>query len=304
MLDSSLAAPAQQRRLIAIHAHPDDETTSNGFTLPKYAAQGAHVTLVTSNLGEEGEIVVPEFSQLGAAEANALGGFRYWELQAACAALGVSEHAFIGGPGRYRDSGMMGEPTNDNPRCFWQANLDEAAAYVVQMIRRNRPQVMLTYNENGGYGHPDHIQAHRVAVRARELAADPTFAPDLGAAWQIAKLYYGVIPRSAIARGLEHLRAAGEDNLFGITDAKDAPFATDDELVSAQISGSGYGEARLAAMRAHRTQISTDNPFFKFMSQIDDGEAWDYYQLADGSPGPTDPVTGREHDLFAGIDNN
>lgn len=302
MLDSSLDPLAYRRRLIAVHAHPDDETTSNGFTLPRYSAEGAHVTLVTSNLGEEGEVLVPELSQLAAAEANALGGFRYWELQAACAALGVSEHAFIGGPGRYRDSGMMGEPSNDNPRCFWQADLDEAAAHVVKIIRRNRPQVMLTYNENGGYGHPDHIQAHRVAVRARELAADQAFQPDLGDAWQIAKLYYGVIPRSMIARGIEMLRAAGEDNLFGITDASEAPFATDDELVSAQISGAGYRDPRLAAMRAHRTQISTDNPFFKFMTQIDDDDAWDFYQLAGGIAGPADAGTGREHDLFAGID--
>lgn len=159
------------RRLLLVHAHPDDETIGTGSTMAYYAAEGAHVTLVTCTLGEEGEIHVPELAGLAAAEADQLGGYRIAELAAACAELGVTDHRFLGGAGRYRDSGMMGLPTNANPRAFWQADLDEAAGYLLEVIREIRPQVVITYDDNGFYGHPDHIQAHRVTIRAVELAA-------------------------------------------------------------------------------------------------------------------------------------
>ena len=290
------------KRIIAVHAHPDDETTGNGITLPKYAAQGAHITLVTSNLGEEGEIVVPDIELLSVKHADQLGGYRIGELALACDALGVSEHHFLGGPGRYRDSGMMGDPANDNLRCFWKADLDEASAYLVPIIRANRPQVLLTYNEVGGYGHPDHIQAHRVAMRARDLAADSAYRPEFGEAWSIAKVYYSGFPRSVLAEGLEALRAAGQDNLFGMKDASEAEFVTDDELITTQIEGPDFVDARLLAMKAHRSQIALDSPFFKFMEMMGPQSlSTDYYQLAVGEVGPVDPATGREADLFAGV---
>src|SRR6188474_64337 len=109
-----------------------------------YAATGAHVTLVTCTLGEEGEIHLPELAQLEAAQADQLGGYRIVELERACAALGVTDHRFLGGAGRYRDSGMMGLETNNHPRCFWQADLDQAAGYLVEIMREVRPQVMIT----------------------------------------------------------------------------------------------------------------------------------------------------------------
>ena len=159
------------RRLLLVHAHPDDESISTGATMAHYAALGDQVTLVTCTLGEEGEILVPEFAQLEAAQADQLGGLRIGELDDAMRALGVADVRFLGGAGRYRDSGMMGLPTNDDPRSFWSADLDEAAAYLVEVMRETRPQVMITYDANGFYGHPDHIQAHRVAMRAAELAS-------------------------------------------------------------------------------------------------------------------------------------
>src|SRR5438093_4569652 len=140
-----------------------------------YAAAGAHVTLVTCTLGEEGEIHVPALAQLEAAQADQLGGYRIGELAVACAALGISDHRFLGCAGRSRDSGMMGLPTNDHPRAFWRAELDAAAGLLVDIFREVRPQVLVTYDENGFYGHPDHIQAHRVAMRAYELAGE--YAP-------------------------------------------------------------------------------------------------------------------------------
>lgn len=289
-----------EKRILAVHAHPDDETTSNGWTFPTYSEQGAHITLVTCNLGEEGEVLVPELEQLSAQNADQLGGYRIWELRAACAALGVSEHHFLGGPGRYRDSGMMGEPTNDNPKCLWQADLDEAASHLVSIIRTNRPQVLLTYNEFGGYGHPDHIMAHRAAMRAAELAADPGYMPELGEAWDIPKIYWSVIPRSVIRLGLEKLAELGQPDLFGITKAEDAPFAVDDELVTTRIEGGEYADQRRLALLSHATQVSLDHPFYAFFDSLGPEAQRDYYQLAKGTLGPRGDAS-FETDLFAGL---
>ncbi len=134
------------------------------------------MTLVTCTLGEEGEIIPPELAHFAADRDDTLGKHRIGELAAACEALGVTDHRFLGGAGRWRDSGMMGVPSNDVPGCFWRADVDEAAGELVKVIREVRPQVLVTYDENGFYGHPDHIQAHRVAWRAFELAADPAHA--------------------------------------------------------------------------------------------------------------------------------
>src|SRR3712207_1046230 len=154
------------RRMLLVHAHPDDETINNGATMARYVAEGAEVTLLTCTLGEEGEVLVPELELLAAEHADQLGGYRIAELRAAMEALGVTDWRFLGGPGRYRDSGMMGTPANAKPRAFWNADLDEAVAHAVAVVREVRPQVLVTYDENGGYGHPDHIQAHRVAMGA------------------------------------------------------------------------------------------------------------------------------------------
>jgi len=131
------------RRLLLVHAHPDDETIGTGATMAHYAATGAHVTLVTCTLGEEGEIHVPELAGLAAAEADQLGGYRITELRAACAALGVTDLRFLGGAGRYRDSGMMGLPTNDHPRAFWRADLDEAAGHLVEVMPKDTLRAVL-----------------------------------------------------------------------------------------------------------------------------------------------------------------
>src|SRR4051812_24702154 len=161
------------RRLLLVHAHPDDETIGTGATMAKYAAENALVTLVTCTLGEEGEILVPDLVHLAADKDDGLGRHRIGELAAAMEALGVRDHRFLGGPGRWRDSGMMGTPANDRPEAFWQADLDEATRELVAIVREIRPQVVITYDENGGYGHPDHIQANRVATAAFDKAGDP-----------------------------------------------------------------------------------------------------------------------------------
>src|ERR1700761_3866812 len=177
-----------ERSLLLVHAHPDDESIGTGATMARYAAEGARVTLVTCTLGELGEIIPPDLSHLLPDE---LGQHRIVELDRACAALGVADHRFLGGEGRYRDSGMMGLPDNDDPRCFWQANVDEAAAELAAIIDEVEAGVIVTYNANGFYGHPDHIQAHRVTRRAVELAT------------RQVKFYATAIPRSVLAEAVK-----------------------------------------------------------------------------------------------------
>jgi N-acetyl-1-D-myo-inositol-2-amino-2-deoxy-alpha-D-glucopyranoside deacetylase len=158
------------RNLLLVHAHPDDESIGTGATMARYAAEGARVTLVTCTLGELGEIIPPALRYLTPGQ---LGEYRIGELKAACDALGVKDHRFLGGAGRWRDSGMMGTPGNDDPRCFWRADVDEAAGLLAGVIDEVQPRAIVTYDANGFYGHPDHIQAHRVAWRAYQRAADP-----------------------------------------------------------------------------------------------------------------------------------
>jgi N-acetyl-1-D-myo-inositol-2-amino-2-deoxy-alpha-D-glucopyranoside deacetylase len=293
---------AADRRLLLVHAHPDDESINNGSTMAKYAAEGALVTLVTCTLGEEGEVIPPELAHLAPDRDDTLGTHRIGELAAAMRELGVTDHRFLGGPGRYRDSGMMGVAQNDRPGCFWQAGLDEASAHLVEVIRETRPQVLVTYDPNGGYGHPDHIKAHRVAMRAADLAAEPDFRPDLGEPHTIAKIYWNCVPRSVIEEGFARLRAAGRDMPFeGIATADDVPGVVADEDVTAGIDTEGrYAEQKAAAMRAHYTQIAVDGPFFALSNDL--GQPLfgaEYYRLVRGKPGTG---SAREDDLFAGLD--
>ncbi|MCW2699144.1 MAG: 1D-myo-inosityl-2-acetamido-2-deoxy-alpha-D-glucopyranoside deacetylase [Blastococcus sp.] len=292
------------RRLLLVHAHPDDETINNGATMARYVAEGASVTLLTCTLGEEGEVLVPELAQLAADQADQLGGYRIWELRGAMAALGVSDVRFLGGAGRYRDSGMMGTPANGNPRAFWNADLDEAVAHAVAVVREVRPQVVVTYDQNGGYGHPDHIQAHRVATGAVQAAADPTYRPELGQPWDVAKVYWCCVPTSVLQRGIDALAAAGEQAMFaGVTDAADIPFAVPDDEVAAAVDGSAYADRKEAAMRAHPTQITVDGPFFALSNNLgQEVLAREYYRLVRGTRGPAGAgPQGWEDDLFAGL---
>ncbi|MCU7823018.1 N-acetyl-1-D-myo-inositol-2-amino-2-deoxy-alpha-D-glucopyranoside deacetylase [Kitasatospora sp. DSM 101779] len=284
------------RRLLLVHAHPDDESIGNGATMARYAAEGALVTLVTCTLGEGGEVIPPESAHLTADRDDTLGEHRIGELSAAMRAVGVADFRFLGGPGRYRDSGMMGVADNERPDCFWQADVDEAADHLVAVVREVRPQVLVTYDEDGGYGHPDHIQAHRVALRAYELAADPAHRPELGGAWRIAKVYYNRMPRSVIERGLKETADAA---VFpGTASTGDVPGVVDDAVVTTVLDGAAYAGAKAAAMRAHATQITVAGPYFALSNDL--GQplvATEYYQLVHGEPGTTLPET----DLFAGV---
>jgi N-acetyl-1-D-myo-inositol-2-amino-2-deoxy-alpha-D-glucopyranoside deacetylase len=271
------------RRLLLVHAHPDDESIGTGATIARYAAEGAQVTLVTCTLGELGEIIPPELAHLAADRENRLGAHRITELAAACAALGLADQRFLGGPGRWRDSGMMGMETNLDPRCFWQADVKQAAAELARIIREVRPQVLVTYDENGFYGHPDHIQAHRVASAAIGLAAEGGQG-----SWQVAKFYATAMPQSvATAAGL--------------------PWFVPDDQVTTEIDSSACLAAKTAALRAHATQIVVDGDRFALSSggwrPISGREH--FTLLAWGSDPARTADAGRgamEHDLFAGLD--
>ncbi|MGW0987297.1 N-acetyl-1-D-myo-inositol-2-amino-2-deoxy-alpha-D-glucopyranoside deacetylase [Streptomyces sp. NPDC002486] len=276
------------RRLLLVHAHPDDESIINGATMARYAAEGAHVTLVTCTLGERGEVIPPELAHLTGA---ALGQHRRRELTAALAELGVRDFRLLGGAGRYSDSGMMGLPDNDDPGCFWQADVDAAAAHLVEVIREVRPQVLVTYDENGGYGHPDHIQAHRVAMRAVQLSAD--------AGLPVPKVYWNRVPRPVLEESFARLREDLSGTSFTkVADIDDVPGVVPEERVTTVIDGTAHAAAKAAAMRAHATQITVDGPYFVLSNELAQPIlTTEYYELVRGEAGPGE----RETDLFAGV---
>ncbi|MDP2772512.1 MAG: N-acetyl-1-D-myo-inositol-2-amino-2-deoxy-alpha-D-glucopyranoside deacetylase [Nocardioides sp.] len=297
-------------RLLLVHAHPDDESIGQGATMAKYVAEGRGVTLVTCTAGEMGEILVPGLEHLAADQTDGLGEHRRGELDDAMAALGVTDYRFLGGFGTYRDSGMKwhedghavaADEVHDN--AFWHADLTEAATHLVEVIREVRPQVLVTYDEFGGYGHPDHIQAHRVATYGAALAAVPSYRRDLGEAWDIPKIYWGAMSETRMRAGLRALRDSGDSTTFEGMDPDGPlpPFVTSDENLAAMVDAQGYHEQKMAALAAHKTQITTDGPFFALSNNVG-STAWgiEYYRLAKGTRGELGE-DGLETDLFAGL---
>ena len=283
--------PYEGIRILLVHAHPDDETINNGATMALYADRGAQVTLVTCTRGEEGEVLVPGLSHLASSEQDLLGQHRETELALAMKALGISDFRFLGAPtSKFRDSGMMGTESNNRPDVFWQADLDSAARILVDVIEEVKPHILITYDEIGGYGHPDHIQAHRVAMRASELSQ-----------WQIQKIYWNTIPKSVIAQGMEKMKEIGSD-FFGAESIDDIPFAKDDEFVTTLIAGTAYVDRKMAAMKAHETQIALDGPFFALSNNLG-MQIWgdEYYTLVKGTKSAPFDSNGRETDLTSGL---
>ncbi len=274
-------------RIMLVHAHPDDETINNGATMALYASLGAKVTLITCTRGEEGEVLVPGLSHLASGKEDGLGLHREIELANAMKELGITDFRFLG---NYRDSGMMGTEPNNRSDVFWQADLDSAAGVLAKIIEEVKPHVLITYDEIGGYGHPDHIQAHRVAMRASELSN-----------WQIAKIYWNTMPKSVIAEGIAKMKEIGSD-FFGAESVDDLPFAKDDAFVTTLIDGNAYVDAKMAAMKAHETQIALDGPFFALSNNLGQ-QVWghEYYTLVKGVKTAPFDAQGRESDLTSGI---
>jgi N-acetyl-1-D-myo-inositol-2-amino-2-deoxy-alpha-D-glucopyranoside deacetylase len=304
------AAPAvtARRRVLFVHAHPDDEIIGTGISIAHYAAApDTHVTLVTCTLGELGEVLVPELVQLRSDLGDQLGGYRMSELAAACAALGLTDQRYLGGAARFRDSGMMGTPGNDDPRCFWRADLTEATTELVRIVREVRPQVLVSYDADGGYGHPDHIRAHEVTAAAFTAAADPAFAPEAGKPWTPSKLYETAVPKSFVEQGVERFSDVEGTVFYGATSADDVNMGVPDELITTRVEAPERLEAKLAAMRAHRTQIAVDGFFFALADGVGrPAFTVDHYVLTRGvaapTPAPDQDGPAYESDLFAGLD--
>ena len=298
------------KHLLLVHAHPDDESIGQGATMARYVAEGVGVTLVTCTGGEMGEILVPELEHMAADQDDTLADQRKVELDNAMKVLGVTDYRHLGGFKRYRDSGMQWHekghavPADDvHANAFWSADLTEAASYLVEIIREVRPQVMVTYDDFGGYGHPDHIQTHRVATYAAAMAAVPSYRRDLGDHHDISKIYWGAMSAAKVRQGLRDLRAAGDTTTFeGMDPDGDLPaFMVEDDALTAVIEADEYADVKMEALKAHRTQISVDGPFFA-LSNNQGNEIWgtEYYRIAKGQQGPAGP-DGLETDLFAGL---
>ena len=283
-----------EKRLLLVHAHPDDETINNGVTMAKYAVEGVHVTLVTCTRGEEGEVLVESLKNLASDKDDKLGDHREIELKDAMIELGISDFRFLGSPNKkWRDSGMIGAPQNERNDVFWQSDLDEAANELVKVILEIKPQVMITYDEFGGYGHPDHIKAHQVAMRAAEISANQ--------GWQITKIYWNTMPKSVLQTSMDKMKEIGSE-FFGAESVDELPFAKADELVTSVVKAQEYVPQKLAAMKAHATQISIDGPFFALSNNLG-LSVWadEYYTLVKGEISPPFDENGRELDIFAGV---
>src|SRR6266478_3422484 len=264
--------------LLLVHAHPDDEAISTGGVMLKARHDGHRVVLVTATRGEVGEI----HNMDEASSRPRLGEIREKELEDAARILGVNRGEFLG----YRDSGMVGTSDNANPASFHQAPLAEAAGRLVKILREERPEVVVTYAEDGTYGHPDHIKAHHVINAALDLLEKE--------GWRPRKLYYTVIPRSALKAFAESLpEEARQDNIGSRIQG------TPDELITTKVDVGDYVDRKRAAFAAHVSQNDPNSWFANMADQIYRlAFGTEYYQLARGKPGSELP----ESDLFAGID--
>jgi N-acetyl-1-D-myo-inositol-2-amino-2-deoxy-alpha-D-glucopyranoside deacetylase len=288
-----MGAVTERRTLLAVHAHPDDECIGTGGVLVRYAAEGARTVLVTCTDGAVGEI-----SDSALATPDNLAEVRSAELDESVRILNVSRLVKLG----YRDSGMAGTADNDHPASFNQADLDEAVERVVEVMRAEQPQVVVTYDERGGYGHPDHVRAHQVAVAAFAASGDQSRFPAAGPAWVPTKHYKTVFPRSAMQRFVERLRAAGIEPPFARANAEAAaegvepPFGVDDDQVTTIVDVSAYIAAKHAALASHRTQMGPEQFFMQLPPELF-AEAFgrETFQRVAGS-GPT-----PETDLFGGL---
>lgn len=281
--------------LMIVHAHPDDEAIGTGGVLAKYAADGRQTVLVTCTLGEEGEIVVPE---LDTPENHAvLHQIRHAELLAAVAHLEVGALEIL----PYRDSGMIGTPANEHPDSFNRADFDEATGRLTALVRRYRPQVLVSYNEEGGYGHPDHIMAHKITLAAWDAAGDAARYGEAGAPWTPLKLYYMSFRRAHWLKVWQVMREQGiktplDDENF------DATGWVDDPRITTAVDVRQYVPRKLAALVEHRTQIRADWPWLMVPDNLRDEVLNFEYFILVASRVPLPP--GEETDLFAGVEDD
>lgn len=279
-----------------VHAHPDDEALQTGGTIAAYATDGVNVCLVTCTNGELGEVAdVPELGTREEIQAR-LGEVRLEELAEACRRLGPVDIRTLG----YHDSGMEGTPSNADPKVFVKQDLEEVVGKIVRILREVRPQVLVTYNEYGFYGHPDHIRAHEAAMLAVDAAANADYSPDAGAPYQVAKVYYTAVPKSLLEQGRELSDQLSESDEELFTQEEIDRIGTDDDFVTTAIDVSAYLDQKFAALEAHRTQLGTTE---WVLSMPPDVRALafgtEYYVLARSMLRSRE---GTETDLFEGLE--
>lgn len=279
--------------LLCVHAHPDDESISTGGVLARYADEGIRTAVVTCTGGERGEVVGPGMDPDEIRPR--LGQVREAELSRALGILAAGPPRFLG----YVDSGMMGTDGNDDEASFWRAPFDDAVGRMVAQIRALRPDVVVTYEAFGGYGHPDHIQSHRVACAAVEAAEVDALYPQAGPAWRVRKVYFSAIPKSVIVRFNGEFARRGLLSPFGAIDrVEDLPFGTADERVTTVVDVRPWHERKVAAIRAHVSQLGPDSFFLNFPDELLSeafGQEWFVRHRSDVD------VPEVEDDLFAGL---
>ncbi len=292
-------------RLLFVHAHPDDESLSNGATIAHYTARGADVRVVTCTLGEEGEVIGDRWAGLAVDHADQLGGYRIGELTEALRALGVGAPHYLGGAGRWRDSGMQGTPGRGRQR-FIDADEREAVGALVAIIRRHRPHVVVTYDPGGGYGHPDHVHTHTVTAAAVAAAGSRAGAGGYpGEPWTVPKFYWSVLAAGAFQAAW---CALDRDDLlpeWKIPSQAEFDFGYADADIDAVVeAGPEARAAKAAALAAHATQVVL-GPTGRACALSNNLAlpviAEEHYVLAAGTAGERDE-RGWETDLLAGLD--
>lgn len=277
-----------QRSLLASFAHPDDEAFGTGGTIACYATQGVRVDLVCATRGEAGEI-----AEGSGATPETLGAVREYELRCAAEKMGIHELVFLG----YRDSGMQGSVENEDPRAFIKASEDEVVSELVAIMRRLKPLVIVTFEPNGGYGHPDHIAIHRHTVKAFHLAGDADRYAELGKAWQAKRLFYTAIPRSFFKEMRQQMAAEGIDT-HNFERFNDPNFGWPDEKINAILDVSSSMEEKWDALNCHRTQLGPGNLFRQLPdSKVKQLISKEHFSLAWPEPKPGLLLT----DLFEGL---
>ena len=298
--EHSAAEPSmtEPQRLLLVHAHPDDETITTGGTIAHYVRAGVDVTVLTCSLGEEGEVIGETWADLVVDRADQLGGYRILELHRALAALGCNPPRFLGGAGRWRDSGMAGTSAARKPRAFVNADRDEALGALVAVIRELRPQVVVGYDPEGGYGHPDHQQVHSLVTEAVEVCGTDSY-PGTGSPWEVSKFYWTVTGRDQLQAGL----AAVEDipSRWRMPEDGELP-SVPENTITTSIDIRGVLDAKRDALRAHATQVAVAPSGSEYALSNDIAQPIlldEQYVLVRGELCAREE--GRENDLFAGV---
>ena len=283
-------------RLIAVHAHPDDESSKGAATAAKYAAQGAEVLVVSCTGGEAGDILNEQLPEPARSRAHRdMAGYRRTEMAAAQAALGI-HHVWLG----YHDSGLPAEGESLRPGTFATVPVEVSAEHLVRVVRRFRPHVMVTYDENGGYPHPDHIQTHEISMAAWRDSGDPARYPDAGAPWEISKLYFERTMNPTRFRAVYAALQERDPESQLVTRLGEfmERFADRPDLATTHVHVADHFAARDDALRAHASQVPTDSPFFYWPNDLL-ATVWptEDFQLIEARV----PTELPETDLFAGI---